>query len=161
MGKNITSDEYLAMQERINKSRYIELVPKRAEPVKRGRKTRETNTELIIKEKQTKRKNHLEDDLQEKIVKFVRTNYLNTLIFSIPNGGRRNMFEAVRLKKQGVLAGVADLQIISYNKIIFVEVKIEGGKQSENQKAFQEAVEQLGFQYSIIYSVDDVIKLLD
>ena len=108
-----------------------------------------------------------EDVIQAEIYKWYNNNYcLNNhnpqnIIFSVPNGGTRNIREAMLLKATGVVAGVSDLIIVRQNEIIFVEVKTEIGKQSKEQKKFQESVEKLGFKYLLVRSLEDFkIKLL-
>ena len=108
-----------------------------------------------------------EDVIQADIYKWYNNNYcLNNhnpqnIIFSVPNGGTRNIREAMLLKATGVVAGVSDLIIVRQNEIIFVEVKTEIGKQSKEQKKFQETVEKLGFKYLLVRSLEDFkIKLL-
>ncbi len=73
---------------------------------------------------------------QVKLVARVRAFYPGVVIFAIPNGGYRRMREAVRLKAEGVLAGVPDLMIAeprgAYHGL-FVEMKKIGGKTSLKQ----------------------------
>lgn len=45
--------------------------------------------------------------------------------FAVPNGGGRNVREAVNLKKEGVRAGVSDLCIILASNVVFIEMKKE------------------------------------
>lgn len=57
--------------------------------------------------------------------------------YAIPNGGKRNLFEALKLKRMGVVAGVPDLCIPvpsgGYHGL-YIELKREkGGKVSTNQ----------------------------
>ena len=101
-----------------------------------------------------------EDKLQESIVYAVRLYYPNSLIYAIPNGGRRNAFEGARLKRQGVTAGVSDLHLIHKGKIYFIEVKIHGGKQSLMQKQFEKYVIKQGFQYFVVRSVDEMLNVI-
>lgn len=54
------------------------------------------------------------------------------LIFSVPNGGTRNMREAQLLKATGLTAGIPDL-IILYNGITAFEFKTKTGKLSPAQ----------------------------
>jgi len=59
------------------------------------------------------------------------------LLHSIPNGGKRNIREASRLKKEGALAGVSDVFLPvargGYHGL-YVELKVKGGKTSASQK---------------------------
>lgn len=103
---------------------------------------------------------HLESSLQKEVVKYLRLElrYFGGIIYAVPNGDKRDKIIGARLKQEGVLAGVADLHILlPGGRIIFVEMKTKSGKQSENQKLFQEMVENLGFEYIIWRSIDDAI----
>lgn len=103
---------------------------------------------------------HLESSLQKDVVKYLRLElrYIGGLIYAVPNGDKRDKIIGARLKQEGVLAGVADLHILlPGGRIIFVEMKTKTGKQSENQKIFQDTVESLGFEYLIWRSIDDAI----
>lgn len=102
-----------------------------------------------------------ESKLQRLCVKWFRLMYPNALIFAVPNGGSRNPIEAKNLKAEGVLAGVADLQIITQNKTFFIEMKTPKGRQNENQKAFQSKVENLGFKYLICRTFDEFQNLVN
>lgn len=82
----------------------------------------------------------------------------------IPNGGSRNVIEAINLKKQGVLAGVADLQLAIPNKqyhSLFIEMKFAKNKQQPSQIEFQKAVEKQGYKYALVYSFDEFMQLIN
>lgn len=104
---------------------------------------------------------HLESKLQIACVKWFRYCYPNYIIFSIPNGGSRNIREAKILKAEGVLAGVPDLQIISKGRTFFIEMKTEKGRQNTNQKAFQEKVNKLGFDYFLCRSFQEFQNIVN
>lgn len=57
--------------------------------------------------------------------------------------------------------GIADLWLGIKGQTIWIELKVDKGKQSENQIRFQQAVEKEGFRYEIVRSLDDVVKLLE
>ena len=79
---------------------------------------------------------------------------LRGLLWHVPNGGKRSTNEANKFKAIGVVPGVADLHFFYNGKIYFIELKVEGGKQSANQKAWEDIiVAQQGF-YVIITSFD-------
>lgn len=90
------------------------------------------------------------------------------LLFHIPNGGLRNLKTAVRLKSEGVKAGVADLFLAIANKDyhgLFIEMKRQHGNcQTELQKKFQKAVEIQGYEYFLargwIEARDKILKYL-
>ncbi len=109
--------------------------------------------------KQSKKLN--EDILQAEIFKWYFNNFCTKqndvphLIFSVPNGGLRTKSEAMKLKATGLVAGVSDLIIVQPNRTIFCELKILKGKQSPQQIDFQTKVENLGFEYWLVRSLDE------
>lgn len=77
------------------------------------------------------------------------------IIFSIPNGGTRDIREAITLQRTGLLKGASDLIVILPNgKLLFVELKLTKGIQSPEQKDFESRVKLLGFEYHLIRSLD-------
>ena len=99
-----------------------------------------------------------EEQLQQQIVIFERNNYSiknESLIFSVPNGGSRNLVEALNLKRTGLTAGVSDLILIVKDKIYFIELKAQNGKQSTSQKDFEKKVNDFGFEYLIFNNLED------
>lgn len=105
-----------------------------------------------------------EDILQAEIFRFYHNTYctkfneLPHVIFSVPNGGWRTKSESMKLKATGVIAGVSDLIIIQPNRIIFIELKTDKGVQSNEQKAFEQKVKLLGFEYFLIRSFEEFKK---
>lgn len=105
-----------------------------------------------------------EDFLQQKIVIWYRNQYQRHgkgLIFSIPNGGSRNVVEAKKLKETGLMAGASDLIILHGNKCIFVEIKTDTGKQSDTQKIFEQKVLELGFDYIVVKKIEDLVEYFE
>jgi len=83
--------------------------------------------------------------------------------FAIPNGGLRHKLVAIKLKREGAKSGVADMfWMVSNNnwKGLFVEVKIEKGKQSQSQKEFEAVAIKHGYYYAVVRSIDDCINLI-
>ena len=101
---------------------------------------------------------HPEHDIQVDIINYLRLNRI--FCFSVPNGGLRNIKTAAFLKKEGATAGVSDLIVLLKGECVFVEIKTKTGRQSEEQKNFQNAVELLGFSYYVWRSLDDAIKFV-
>lgn len=101
-----------------------------------------------------------EDKIQQDIFTWFNNNYClehhkpRYTIFSVPNGGTRNIKEAMKLKATGLKAGVSDL-IVVMDKVIFVEVKTEIGTQSQKQKDFEKIVTDLGYEYWIVKSLKE------
>lgn len=105
---------------------------------------------------------HIEDDIQTACIRWFRLQYPNRIIFHIPNGGRRNIREAARLKKQGVLAGVPDLFIpepINYFGL-FIEMKSPDGKLSENQKLLFPQLRDRGYRVEICRSLAEFMDVI-
>jgi hypothetical protein len=97
-----------------------------------------------------------EGKIQQECVIYFRNNNLktNNLMFSVPNEGK-SVVEQMYKKSLGMLSGVSDTIIILSNKVIFCEFKDATGKQSDNQKIFQNKVETLGFEYWLIRNIED------
>lgn len=71
------------------------------------------------------------------------------LLFAIPNGGKRHIFTAKKLKAEGVKPGVPDLFLPvargGYHGL-FLEMKREkGGRLSQHQKEWGEALTAQGY----------------
>lgn len=89
-----------------------------------------------------------------------------TLIRAIPNGGQRHIITAVRLKKEGVVAGTPDVAIWipSSNaefKGAFIEFKVPKGKQTPAQIAFRDQVIDKGYDYRVCYSPDEALDFIE
>jgi len=86
------------------------------------------------------------------------------LLHHIPNGGSRNKKEAVKLKRMGVLAGVADLHLpvsrSGYHSI-YIEMKFDDGRLSKSQKEFLKAASYERNYCIVCYSAADAIEILD
>jgi len=106
-----------------------------------------------------------EDKLQQEIVMWYRNNYClkkhypRNLIFSVPNDSK-DAKEQMRKKATGLYAGVSDLICIHFGKVLFIEVKTDVGIQSPRQKDFQNIVENQGFKYYLIKSLEKFKEIL-
>lgn len=103
-----------------------------------------------------------EAEIQSACVRWFRYQFpkLAPLLFAVPNGGSRNLFEAKNLKAQGVVPGVADLILLvpsSGYASLCIEMKHGKNTQTDLQKQFQEAAEKAGNRYVVCRSVDDFI----
>ena len=77
-----------------------------------------------------------------------------SLLHSIPNGGKRNIREASRLKKEGALAGVSDVFLPVARGIrhgLYIEMKVKGGKLSANQEWWIDEVNKQGYLAVVCY----------
>ena len=113
-------------------------------------------------QKRKRKPRHLEESIQVACVKWFRLQYPNLVIFAVPNGGSRNLYEAKNMKESGTLAGVADLVIVGNGgRVLFVEMKAGKNKQEDSQVLFQNKVEKLGHKYIICRSREQFIKEVD
>lgn len=116
---------------------------------------------MMEKTKVRKKPRHIESDIQVACVSWFRMSYPQYLCFSVPNGGSRNAIEAANLKREGALAGVADMLVLIHGHILFVEMKTATGRQSEHQKNFEGKVRSLGFDYVICRSLKEFILTVE
>lgn len=107
---------------------------------------------------------HIESSIQCGCVAWYRLQYpeLGKLLVACPNGSKRpNAITGAILKREGVVAGVADLLLFvargGYHGL-HIEMKTEKGRQSDAQKAWQSLVEAQGYKYIICRSVEEFVK---
>ena len=101
-----------------------------------------------------------ESKLQQACVRWFNYQHpkLRGILFAVPNGGRRDKETGAMLKAEGVLRGVADLILLKSNAhygALLIEMKTEKGKQSPNQREWQEKIEKDGYKYVICRSKED------
>lgn len=99
---------------------------------------------------------HLEDNLQMAVADYLRIACPNVLWWHTPNGGKRNAREAGRLKRMGVLPGVADIVLHWGNKKAAMELKVGQRTQTANQTTFMHQWIHHGGQYAVCRSLDEV-----
>ncbi len=102
-----------------------------------------------------------EHNHQAIVIAWFRMKYKDAIIFAIPNGGNRNITEAARLKKEGVLAGIPDLVVIGKNKLFFIEMKNESGRLSATQKTIHEKINRLGFAVHTCYGYKEAQEKIE
>lgn len=86
---------------------------------------------------------------------------LRRLCFAVPNGGARNIKEAVNLKRQGVTAGVCDIVCLIPNKQkhgLLIEMKVGNNKPSQAQEDFMNCVIANNYEAIVCYSVDEAVS---
>jgi hypothetical protein len=95
-----------------------------------------------------------EHEEQREFVSWFRKNNPGVLIFAIPNGEKRGKAAAMRLKVEGVVAGIPDLFIPAWR--LWVEMKrTKGGRLSKEQKDFIQYVEMCGYQTIVAKGAKD------
>lgn len=103
-----------------------------------------------------------EDQLQSQCVKWFDEEYPahRQMLFAVPNGGLRDRRTASIMQATGLKKGVSDLVLILHHAVIFIEMKIPGGSQSEDQIKFQERVERRGHLYFLLWNFEEFKNLI-
>jgi hypothetical protein len=95
-----------------------------------------------------------EDRIQQEIIVWFRNIYRVGIIAHVPNENQH------RLINIGVLPGFADLIVLLPNaRTLFIEVKTPTGKQSPRQAKFEAEVIALGFEYYVVRTLDEFIRI--
>lgn len=120
--------------------------------------------------------NQEEHNLQVACVRWFRLQYpdLAPLLFAVPNGGARSKATAGKLKAEGVVPGVADLILLVPQWFttwrgqqgclyagLCIEMKTEKGRQSPEQGLWQLKVEQHGYKYAVVRSLDEFMNTIN
>lgn len=111
----------------------------------------------------SKVRKHLEDDLQAAVCTYLNTleRQGHLLYFAVPNGGKRNLLEAVRMKRLGVRRGIPDLVVIpKAGPWCFIELKSPKGVRSESQREWAEKLERFNCFTEVCRSLDEVKAFL-
>ncbi len=107
-----------------------------------------------------------EHDIQSDFVKEFRIKYPQFLniMFAIPNGGKRHITTAMKLKREGAVSGVPDIFFAKSNGVkngMFIEFKAGGNKTTENQEKVIKDLQKFGFYVFIAYSCSEAINEID
>jgi len=81
--------------------------------------------------------------------------------FHVPNGGKRKPIEAAIFKSLGVRAGVSDLILLHGGHFFALELKAPGGKPTESQIEFQQAVHNAGGYTAMPEGLDRALACLE
>lgn len=107
-----------------------------------------------------------ERQIQIQCVGWFRMRYpeASEVFFSVPNGGARNAWTAKNLRDEGALSGVADLVLLVPRHgyaCLCIEMKKPGGRQSDSQKRFAEAVKAFKGRYVVCYSFEEFQRVCE
>lgn len=107
-----------------------------------------------------------ETQIQQSCVKWFRVQYPKwaRLLISIPNEGIRSRGAAQRMKAEGMVPGAADLILFhptASRPALFLECKTATGRQSPNQKQFEQAVTDAGYRYELFRSLDEFCGVVE
>lgn len=117
---------------------------------------------ILATQKYRTRPKDEEHRIQCQCVRWFNLQYpkLRGRLFAVPNGGKRDVTTAAKLKAEGVVAGVADLILLVRNSkygALLIEMKTRTGRQSESQKQWQKIVGG-DYKYVVCRSVEDFIN---
>jgi hypothetical protein len=101
-----------------------------------------------------------EHDEQRLVVQWFRMQYPKyaKCLWAIPNGGKRHKGTAIKLKQEGVMAGVPDLFLMIPKAGwhgMFIEMKTKVGRLQETQKEFLGMATMLGYQGVVCFGFED------
>ena len=85
------------------------------------------------------------------------------LLFSIPNGGKRHIITAMKLKATGLKPGIPDIFLpVAKHHFhgLFIELKMPGGTIRPEQKKWHQALRNQGYKVEICYGCDEAIKII-
>lgn len=99
-------------------------------------------------------RSRLEEQIHVAVADLLRLQAKRGVIWAhIPNGGRMSVRTGARLKRMGVLPGIADFLLVFPPGVCgFLEIKAPKGVQSDAQKAFEALCSELSVPYAIARS---------
>ena len=91
---------------------------------------------------------------QAVLVMWFRRAYPDVLIFAIPNGGKRSMSVAAKLKVEGVVPGIPDLFVPAWQ--LWIEMKrVKGGVVSKEQQSMIKYLESVNYCVIVAKGADE------
>lgn len=101
-----------------------------------------------------------EHEEQREFVSWFRRTHPGVRIFAVPNGGRRGMAEAARLKVEGVSAGVPDLYVPAWH--LWIEMKrVKGGRVDAPQADWHAYLRDIGHVVIVGKGAEDAKEQVD
>lgn len=81
-------------------------------------------------------------------------------VFAI-NQNSHNRIKGSMNKSLGVLPGVSDMAYLVNGSVVWIEWKTPDGRQSPDQKAFEQLVSRLGMRYVIVRSEVEFLEVIN
>lgn len=81
-------------------------------------------------------------------------------VFAI-NQNSHNRIKGAINRSLGVMPGVADMAYLIQGSIVWIEWKTDTGRQSPEQKAFEQLVTRLGMRYFIVRSEAEFLEVIN
>lgn len=108
---------------------------------------------------------YMEHELQKSCLKYMRLQYHDVIIFSIPNGAKRSKTERAIAKSEGLTAGIPDLYIACPSKGfhgLFIELKNgKHGRVSDKQMEMMARLESFGYKCVVVRTFDEFKEVTD
>lgn len=109
---------------------------------------------------------HLEHKIQSSFFQWIywKRRDLHPYIFAIPNGELRSKAVAIRLKKEGLKAGVSDIFLAKpTNKYhgLWMEFKAAKNKLSPVQEEFMNNMLSQGYECAVVRSLEEALIVLE
>ena len=135
-------------------------------------KKRSVTGKLRSKDKQRVPGQLLPTEHEEQVIVVCYAKAKNLLFYAVPNGGMRKMLEGVRLKAEGVQAGVPDLCFpmpmpksdpnLGHWHGLYIEMKrTKGGCLHDNQKYWITELRRQGYRAEVVRGHKDAIDLIN
>lgn len=107
--------------------------------------------------------NNIEHQIQSEAFKTIRLLGKNdpfyATIHAIPNGGKRSIGTAVKLKAEGVLSGVPDIFVPAAR--LYIEVKAPGGKLTVDQAKFLISATESNYGIAVCFSSVEILDTIN
>lgn len=81
-------------------------------------------------------------------------------VFAI-NQNAHNRIKGAMNRSLGVMPGVSDMAYLVNGSVVWIEWKTETGRQSPDQKAFEQMVTRLGMRYFIVRSEAEFLEVIN
>lgn len=102
-----------------------------------------------------------EGQMQSHCVKwFHNTHHAERRMLHANDNNSFNGIEGARKRAMGVIRGVSDLELILDGSVVFIELKLPGETQSDEQIDFMNKVRARGHAYVLIYSFLEFINFI-
>ncbi|MFA7616926.1 MAG: VRR-NUC domain-containing protein [Weeksellaceae bacterium] len=104
-----------------------------------------------------------EDKLQAQFFQYTWNTYpqLRRCMWAVPNGGYRNIQEAVKLKATGVIPGVWDIHVFYKGKFYIIETKVGRNTLSKDQIRWRDLMEAQGAVSFVYYSMEEGKRIIE
>ena len=81
--------------------------------------------------------------------------------FHVPNGGYRKPVEAAIFKSLGVVSGTPDIFVVASGRTYALELKADGGRLTESQRACHETLRAAGADVGVAVGIDEALSWLE